>query len=441
MNTVPYVSCMCRAVYGARNVLLAQPRQVEPSSEGMDTLTAMGFNDASARHALQRCDNNIEAAVNMLACLPAGWTPPDTEASGTSAGGNRDSAPAPRGAAELERANVVPAAELPRSPPPVSLAPDATDSQARVSLPVSVRSDRAHSESSGRSLPGQTTLDIGSESAGPADRTASGVANVEFEDSVVLRTRSRHSSVDVPGLATSTDSDESTAAVEVTDGDDGNGDRSGAGGFFSQSSGGDSANAPVGAPALLQAALEAAGERGDEEAMQALLQGLAGMNQVVGALNGGVEGLDDSLMSVLQRSASAEMEGAGRMTGALPILSMGGGAMNGLPSLHLNDDMRWEEVMPGFVDALMDEDFDSSDDEDADESSSEEAGDLEGEENSDDLDATVAGNNAEQAWGRSDSSFDEAEAATGAGAGLENGSDGGDEAVRNGDEDCNEDGL
>jgi hypothetical protein len=149
--------------------------------------------------------------------------------------------------------------------------------------------------------------------------------------------------------------------------------------------------------------------------MQVLLQGLRGIDQaVVGALSGGggVEGLDDSLMSVLQRSASAEMEGAGRMTGALPILSMGGG-MNGLSGMHVSDDMRWEEVMPGFVDALMDDEYESAadDDEDEDDDSSVSSGEneeLEGdEENFDDLEAS-GGTAAHSGSWQTDSSIGEA---------------------------------
>lgn len=76
-------------MYHARRVRLAEPRQIEANSEHMELLVAMGFSDGGARHALVRSDNNLEAAINLLTSIPAGWEPP-TEAHDAAAEGDAD---------------------------------------------------------------------------------------------------------------------------------------------------------------------------------------------------------------------------------------------------------------------------------------------------------------------------------------------------------------
>ena len=72
-------------MYRARNVRLAQPQRIEPDGSHVETLRAMGFGEAAARHALSRCNNNVENAINMLTSLPAGWEPPPEEAAAAAA--------------------------------------------------------------------------------------------------------------------------------------------------------------------------------------------------------------------------------------------------------------------------------------------------------------------------------------------------------------------
>jgi hypothetical protein len=322
--------CACRAVYRARTVRLAAPRQVEPNAEHLSILSAMGFNEAAARHALVRNDNAMEAAINMLTTLPAGWVPEEGSA------GEIDANAAQAAVA------AVPAMDVPGD---AAAATDTAPGEA-------VAAAGAVAAEAGPSAP------VGTDDAALGEAAPGAEANehsTSIPISAAAPTNNDHttgaSSMPAQGDADTVSDETSQVATEVPP----------ARSTHDQAQAAQPQQQLEPAVAMTWAFPEGQGGGGAEDRS---LRELAMLNPAIAdAFNGNM----DNLFNAFQRSLSEDSEGAAAMTGALPILSTGGGPhLNGLDDFRINDDMRWHDSMPGFIGDMLEGDDNDEDDEDDD---------------------------------------------------------------------------
>eukprot|EP00892_Ulva_mutabilis_P003830 jgi/Ulvmu1/1819/UM119_0037.1 len=303
-----------RHVYNARTVRLAEPRQIEANPEHMELLISMGFTEAGARHALVRSDNSLEAAINLLTSMPAGWEPPlDAPAAASAAAADQE------GAAQEQ---------------PVDVRPADSDEGA------------AHH--------GQTADVDGGAASGAGVAVAAERDNVSDHPSVprMSDTGSEELSADEEQPLLSTDAGDASSAGLRTDAADtaGHSMRPSSAADHPAHIGGTNDAGEQAVTDALQAA-DADHLPMDTPTMMELQEGMRGLMTALGATTAGIAN---------DVGTGAGGAGGGPMSGAMPILATGGGgdAAGMLDPMRLVDEMRWGGPFPAMLGDLLGPDVD-----------------------------------------------------------------------------------
>lgn len=294
---------------------LAEPRQIEANSEHMDLLVSMGFTELGAQHALVRSDNNLEAAINLLTSMPAGWEPlPDAPGTAT--------------AHVQGTAAVQPVAE------------QETTSQQQGGDAGRLNGRDPDSESSadeGADVDAAANAEEGSDEASlpRMSETGSDMLSADEEQPLLSAAAGHASSGDpsaeITGMARH-DARQSRGSEHPSH----------AGG------GGDSGEHVV--TDVLQAA-DTDHLPLDTPTMMELQEGMRGLMTALGATTAGIAN---------DGGAGSGGSGGGPMSGAMPILATGGGsdAAGMLDPMRLVDEIRWGGAFPAMLGDLLGPDVD-----------------------------------------------------------------------------------
>lgn len=334
----------CRQVYRARNVRLAQPRQVEAQPELLEQLTAMGFSEAGSRHALVRNDNNLDSALNLLTSMPPGWEPapePEPAPAAGNAEQSGDAAEAPAAGTDADEGSN---AALPQAE---NEQPEAAENRASASGEQAAAESAGATSASTREAPGATEQ----AEAENADNSAAAVQAVTRAFQAALGAVEGED--DGPGLhrfegmnqllGTTERGGEAGDEEEENQGDG----QQGAAGQEEEADGSDDELLAREDGEDYQVAQEDFLRRSEQLLDDiSILDLQEGMRGIMSALGGGAGGVG--------------AEDGNRMSGALPILSTGSGQGGIMDPLRLVDDMRWGNAFPGMLDGL-DEDGDGGD--------------------------------------------------------------------------------
>lgn len=280
---------------------LAEPRQVEANREHMDLLVSMGFSEAGARHALVRSDNSLEAAINLLTSMPAGWEPPaDAAVPAAQPGANSTatqhaSGPDDASRGEQEQPSTVHSGEVDEvSIQPVAGVTGDENSDGN-------QASTAHGSSSSSDMP------IGDEEQPLLGaRSSAGVdPGAAAED--INEEQLRNSNFSEVGRAGTFDGNQPDADAHQAD---------------------DVEHLPLDTPTMME-----------------LQEGMRGLMTALNATTG----------LVSDAAVAGGGTGGGPMSGAMPILATGGGndSASILDPMRLVDEMRWGGALPAMLGGLL----------------------------------------------------------------------------------------